>query len=162
MKTGDTPLSSLSGLWKQTALMGAIRTTMCSMSHCLHVTSLPAIAGINWTTLNKSVIWLETNMKSAYLSIKLLAFGAQRLLNFSDQNIKMTTHQIFGTHSDSRCSSLLFSDSRYHSSTGFCSSCIQNIGCSGRCSSLGSPSPCSPPQPVEQFGRRTKLNIHKQ
>ena len=25
---------------------------MCSMSHCLHVTSTPAISGSNWTTMN--------------------------------------------------------------------------------------------------------------
>lgn len=74
---------------------------------------------------------------------------------------EQATHQIFGTHADNPHSSLQFSDSKYHSSTLFFSWCTQNIRYFGRCSSLGSPSPCSPLQPVEQSPRRKTLNIQK-
>lgn len=80
------------------------------------------------------------------------------MYNFS---IKRATHQIFGTHAGSPRSSLRFSDSRCHSSTPFFSWCTQNTRCSGRCSSSGSPSPCSPPQPAEKVPHRRRLNIHK-
>lgn len=75
--------------------------------------------------------------------------------------VKRATHQIFGTHADSPHSSLWFSDSMYHSSTPFFFWCTQNIRCSGRCSSLGSPSPCSPLQPAVQSPHRKTLNIHR-
>lgn len=99
-------------------------------------------------------------LKHLYISI----FVHQTLSPFElmyNFSIKRATHQIFGTHAGSPRSSLRFSDSRCHSSTPFFSWCTQNTRCSGRCSSSGSPSPCSPPQPAEKVPHRRRLNIHK-
>lgn len=100
---------------------------------------LPALWVFRLQSNNPAVIWCQTSVTAT----------------------EQTTHQIFGTRSDSPRSSLLFSDSRYHSSTPFFSGCIQNIRCSGRCSSSGSPSPCSPPQPAGQSLRRKVSEMQK-
>lgn len=39
--------------------MGALETARCSMSHRLRVTSLSAISGSNWTTMNNRHHWTE-------------------------------------------------------------------------------------------------------
>lgn len=174
-ETGDSyKWSLLSGHLKQTAIIGTLETATCSMSHCLHVTSMPAMSGSNWTTMNNrhhrtGHSWSPHKIRTVILLIypKFWAFNPLKASTSSGwyqtegTRREQATHQIFGTHADSPRSSLRFSGSRYHSSTPFFSWCTQSTRCSGRCSSWDSPSPCSPPQPVGQFPRRKTPNIHK-
>lgn len=137
------------------------------MSHCLRVTSMPAISGSNWIVIYNRR--LGTGHKDCRVHVSTL--HNQHPSSTKHQHpprlfasltaIEEATHQIFGTRVDNPRSSLRFSDSRYHSSTLFSSGCTQNIRYSGRCSSLGSPSPCSPLRPLELFPRRKTPNIHK-
>lgn len=142
--------------------MGAIETAMCSMSHCLCVTSMPAIPGSNWTTMNNRRHWTGQSWDKQKPQQVMKEINWNLIWpQISFTRTQQATHQIFGTHADNPRSSLRFSDSRYHSSTQFFSWCTQNIRYFGPCSSLDSPSPCIPLQPVEQSPRRKTQNIQK-
>ena len=138
--------------------MGALETAMCSMSHCLCVTSLPAISDSHWTTRDNKCLWTGHTFSTVHV---LTVFKSYLKVILTSGFIEQATHQIFGTPAGSPRSSLRSSDSRYHSSTQFSSCCTRSSRYSGRCSSSGSPSPRSPPQPVGRAPRRKTPNIHK-
>lgn len=152
--------------WKQTALTRNSYVQYVSLSPC-HLTASRLWLKLdnNEQQASQDRTQLESTRildSSLYLFVKAKSINnLQSWFPILVTRIEQTTHQKFGTHADSPRSSLWFSDSRYHNSTPFCSWCTQNIRCSVRCSSLGSPSPDSPPQPLEQFPRRKTLNIHK-